>query len=105
MGRAEGVDDTTMALVRQDIDHVSLSEVEQLCLQYADHMTDTPFEVDDACFERLRAHFSEAQLVELTAVIAWENFRARFNHAFGLESDGYYQGEAVAPSDNGVAHS
>ncbi len=91
-----------MELARQAIDHTSLSEVEQLCLQYADYMTDTPVEVDDTCFNRLRAHFTEVQLVELTAVIAWENFRARFNHAFGLESDGYYQGEANASHEDGV---
>ncbi|ETX02352.1 MAG: hypothetical protein ETSY1_03890 [Candidatus Entotheonella factor] len=91
-----------MALARQEIAHDSLSEVEQLCLQYADRMTETPVEVDDACFERLREHFSEAQLVELTAVIAWENFRARFNHAFGLESDGYYQDGAITPHQDGV---
>lgn len=63
-----------------------------LCLQYAESMTALPVEIDDDLFANLQQHFTEAQLVELTAVIAWENFRARFNHAFGLESDGYYQG-------------
>ncbi|WP_143309511.1 carboxymuconolactone decarboxylase family protein [Candidatus Entotheonella palauensis] len=99
------MDDATMDLARQDIDHASLTKVEQLCLQYADRMTDTPFDVDDTCFERLREHFSETQLVELTAVIAWENFRARFNHAFGLESDGYYQDDVTAPREDRVAQS
>lgn len=59
-------------------------------------MTATPVEVPDALFERLRAQFTPAQLVELTAGIAWENYRARFNHAFGLESENFTQGAVCA---------
>ncbi|MGH9843133.1 MAG: carboxymuconolactone decarboxylase family protein [Blastocatellia bacterium] len=55
-------------------------------------MTNTPVEVSDKLFAALRGHFSEAQLVELTAAIAWENYRARFNHAFGIEAQGFSEG-------------
>ena len=55
-------------------------------------MTKTPVEVPDELFAELRRHFDEAQLVELTAAVAWENYRARFNHAFGLEAQGFSQG-------------
>lgn len=72
------------------------SEVELLVLEYADAMTRTPVEVPDALFERLRAQFSPAQLVELTAGLAWENYRARFNHAFGIESENFTQGAYCA---------
>ena len=51
-------------------------------------MTHTPVEVPDELFQSLRSQFNEAQLVELTATIAWENYRARFNHAFGLAAEG-----------------
>jgi len=40
----------------------------------------------------LRVRFDELQLVELMANIAWENYRARFNHAFGLEGEGFSEG-------------
>jgi 4-carboxymuconolactone decarboxylase len=66
-------------------------------------MTHTPVEVPDDLFQALRAQFTEAQLVELTATIAWENYRARFNHAFGIEAEGFSEGAycalpvAVAP--------
>ena len=59
-------------------------------------MTRTPVEVPDELFSRLREAFNEAQLVELTATIAWENYRARFNHAFGLESEGFSEGAVCA---------
>ncbi len=72
-------------------------------LIYADELTRTPVEVPDELFARLRAHFSEAQLVELTSAIAWENFRARFNHAFGAESEGFDQGAYCAlPTHTGT---
>ena len=45
----------------------------------------SPVEVPDSLFISLRQQFSEAQIVELTAAIAWENYHARFNHAWALK--------------------
>jgi alkylhydroperoxidase family enzyme len=59
-------------------------------------MTHTPVEVPQALFEKLRTQFSSAQLVELTTTIAWENYRARFNHAFGAESENFSEGGVCA---------
>lgn len=53
-------------------------------------MTETPPAISDALFNRLREHFDNAQLVELTAAIAFENFRARFNRVFEVEPQGFY---------------
>jgi alkylhydroperoxidase family enzyme len=52
-------------------------------------MTNMPMNVSETLFSELKKHFNESQLVELTAAIAWENYRARFNHAFGIESQGF----------------
>lgn len=65
-------------------------------LEYADAMTQTPVEVSDALFARLREKFDEAQLVELTSAIAWENYRARFDHAFGIEGENFSEGAVCA---------
>ncbi len=65
-------------------------------LTYADAITNTPVEVPKTLFAKLREHFDEAQLVELTAAIAWENYRARFNHAFGIEAEGFSEGAFCA---------
>jgi alkylhydroperoxidase family enzyme len=65
-------------------------------LDYASSMTRTPVEVADALFAQLRQHFRDAQLVELTACIAWENYRARFDHAFGVESENFSEGSYCA---------
>ncbi len=55
-------------------------------------MTRTPLDVTDALFDELSKHFDEPQLVELTAAIAWENHRARMNHALGVEAHGFSEG-------------
>jgi len=64
-------------------------------LEYADAMTQTPVEVAEALFEKLGEKFSEVQLVELTATLAWENYRARFDHAFGVGAEGFSEGELL----------
>jgi len=69
-----------------------LSAVEKLALRYAVAMTATPVDLPDDLFGALQQHFDERQLVELTSAIAWENYRARFDHAFGCEAEGYSEG-------------
>lgn len=69
---------------------------ERLCLRYADAMTTVPVDLSDELHQALRGHFSEEQIIELTAVIAWENHRARFAHALGLESGGFADGATCA---------
>jgi alkylhydroperoxidase family enzyme len=68
--------------------------LEKLVLDYATAMTST--DVEDDLVSALREHLNDAQLVELTACIAWENYRARFNHALRIEADGFVEGAACA---------
>jgi alkylhydroperoxidase family enzyme len=65
------------------------SEPERVALEYAERMTITGQSVDDPLFARLKQHYSEAQIVELTAAIALENFRSKFNPALGIEAQGF----------------
>jgi alkylhydroperoxidase family enzyme len=81
------------------------SETEKLVLEYADAMTNTPVEVSDALFAKLRKKFSDAQLVALTATLAWENYRARFDHAFGIEAEGFTKGSYCAMPARGASKS
>jgi 4-carboxymuconolactone decarboxylase len=70
----------------------AFTDIEKLVMRYAVAMTNTPVEVSDELFAALRQHFDERQLVELTSAIAWENYRARFDDAFGIEAEGFYRG-------------
>jgi alkylhydroperoxidase family enzyme len=65
------------------------SPAERVALEYAERMTVTAEQVDDELAARLRQHYSEAQIVELTAAVAFENFRSKFNPALGVESQGF----------------
>ena len=65
------------------------SEAERLALEYAERITYTDRKVDDALVAELKKHYSEAQIVELTAAIAMENFRSKFNPALGIEAQGF----------------
>ena len=65
------------------------SDKERVALDYAERMTITGQKVDDALFGRLRGHYAENEIVELTAAIALENFRSKFNPALGVEGQGF----------------
>jgi alkylhydroperoxidase family enzyme len=67
------------------------TEREKLALDYAVGVMRTPVDVGDELFARLREHFSEPQLVELTALLTVVNLD-RFNAAFGVQSAGFSEG-------------
>jgi alkylhydroperoxidase family enzyme len=96
VGRQSGISQEKVENLQDYARSGFFSETEKLVLAYADAMTRTPVEVPDEMFSSLRAKFDDAQLVELTANIAWENYRARFNHAFGLEAEGFSEGAFCA---------
>jgi AhpD family alkylhydroperoxidase len=77
-------------------DSDAFSEVEKLVLDYAVAMSRTPVDVPDELFARLREHFDEPQLVELTTAVALENYRGRFNYALGIESQDFSEGAFCA---------
>jgi alkylhydroperoxidase family enzyme len=64
------------------------SEAEQVALGFAEAVARTPAAVTDADFEPLRRHFTVPQIVELAATVAVEHFRAKFNTALGVQSQG-----------------
>ena len=65
------------------------TEQERVAIEYGERMTITGQSVDDAFFARLNAHFTEAQIIELTAGIAMENFRSKLNAPLLVEAQGF----------------
>lgn len=96
MGRAGGITTEQIANLNHYRTDFNFSELERLVLEYADAMTRTPVEVPDALFAKLRERFTEPELVELTSGISWENYRARFDHAFGIEAENFTEGAVCA---------
>jgi alkylhydroperoxidase family enzyme len=58
-------------------------------------MSAMPADVSEEVFAVVRQHFTDAQLVELAATIAMENYRARFNRAFDIAAACVYQPRSV----------
>ncbi|HEX8846722.1 MAG TPA: hypothetical protein VF791_18910 [Pyrinomonadaceae bacterium] len=74
------------------------SEKERVALEYADCMTITGLEVTDELFERLRRFYDDDALVELTAIIAWENASSKFNRALRVPSQMLWKRRAAKGS-------
>ena len=107
MGRGVGVTEQQLLDLADFEISSAFSELEKLALHYAVAMTRTPVEVPEELFGRLRAHLNPRQMVELTSAIAWENYRSRFDHAFGIEAEGFTEGAAcllkpVGPAADGA---
>ena len=91
---SHGVTDEQLLALPRHREATCFTELERLVIDYAEAMTQTPAAISDELFAALREHFDEAQLVELTAGIAWENWRARFNWAFDIGAAGFREGAA-----------
>ena len=96
MGRKAGLSDEKLHAVRDD-DMTPFNDTEHLVIELANAMTETPANVSDELYARLRNQFSGEQLMQLGAHIAFENYRARWNRIFNLGSDKVYGQSADQP--------
>jgi AhpD family alkylhydroperoxidase len=71
------------------------SALEKAALRYAEKMTDTQLDVDDACFHDLNQYFNSDELVELTALIAFQNMSSKFNSALAIAPQGLCKAVSV----------
>ena len=69
---------------------------ETATLDYAEAMTDSGRRVDDGLFDRLKRYFDANAIVELTALIAFQNLSSKFNAALGVPPQGFCPTPAVA---------
>ena len=86
MGSELGLTDEKIEALQDYATHELYGEAERLALFYADAMTVTGLEVTDELFQSLRRVYTDDELVELTAIIAWENASSKFNRALRVPS-------------------
>jgi AhpD family alkylhydroperoxidase len=94
--RRSGLTDEQLLALPKYRDSQLFTDLERLVLDYATGMCRTPVDVPDELVARLREHFDDAQLVELTYHVALENLRGRFNLALGIGSAGFSDGMVCA---------
>ena len=96
MGRELGVTEEQLRDLPRYRESEAFSEEERLVIDLAVEMIKVPVKVPPELMEELRKRFDEAQLVELAASIAWENYRARFNRVFRIRPVGFSEGNFCA---------
>jgi alkylhydroperoxidase family enzyme len=89
VGRKAGLSNEKLSAARGD-DMTPFNDTERLVIQLADVLADTPSNVSDELYARLRNQFSEEQLMQLGGQIAFEHYRARWNRLFNVGSDNLY---------------
>jgi alkylhydroperoxidase family enzyme len=90
VGRKAGLsDDKLLAVHGEDLE--IFTPTEKLVIELADRMAEMPSNISDDLYNRLREQFSEEQLLDIGAQIAFENFRARLNRVFDVGSDEIYK--------------
>lgn len=94
MGSEQGVSDVKICELANYSVSDEYDEREKLALEYAERITITDQDVSDDFFERLRQFFSEDEIVELTATIAWENCSSKFNRALRVDSQNLWKPKA-----------
>ena len=91
MGSALGVSNEKIEALADYATSPLYSEAERVALSFADCMTFTELEVTDELFARVREFYDEDAIVELTAIIAWENASSKFNRALRVPSQNLWK--------------
>jgi AhpD family alkylhydroperoxidase len=95
-------DDELLALPRYRRSDL-FTEREKLALDYTVAVMRTPVEVTDELFAQIKEHFTDQQLVEITAHLMVVNLD-RFNAAFRIGSAGFSQGMVCVLPDRPTAN-
>lgn len=94
MSSSLGISEAKITALEAHASSGLFTEAERVALEYADAITLTHEDVTDELFGRLRQHYDDDAIVELTAVISWENASSKFNRALRVPSQGLWKRRA-----------
>ena len=89
LGLKRGVARPKLLALGNPADRGAFSEREKAALDYAEAMTDSNRRAGAGQISRLREHFSDDAIIELTALIAFQNMSSKFNAALGVSAQGF----------------
>src|SRR2546429_7879981 len=87
--RKQGIPEDKLEALERYAEHPGFTERERAAIAWAEMVTISPNDISEAQFAELRRHFTDREIVELTAQAAFENFRARWNRSLRIEDDGF----------------
>jgi alkylhydroperoxidase family enzyme len=100
--RNSGFSDDELLDLPRYRDSELFTEREKRALDYTVAVMRTPVEVTDELFAQVKEHFTDEQLVEITALLTVVNLD-RFNAAFGVGSAGFSEGMVCVLPDRPAA--
>ena len=89
VGAKLGIPDEKLDDLPQHRSSAWFSPRERAALEYAERITRDDRTVTDECVARLREHFSEGEVVELTFIVGYQTFASKFAKAFDLAPQGF----------------
>jgi len=89
VGVKEDIDEATLAALSDWRASDLFSAREKVALELTEDIVADDRDVSDACFARVREHFSEADVLELVFVIGYQIFASKFAKAFSLAPQGF----------------
>ena len=89
MGREGGLPSEKLHALADYPTSAHFTDRERVALEYADRMTLSEADVDDDSFARISSLYSDEEIIELTATIAFENFLSKFHRALRVEAQGF----------------
>ena len=98
MSRADGISFEKIAALDDFENSPLFSDAEKAALRMTEGMCERSVTVPDRVFAEVRKHFDDKAIVELVAMAALENMRARFNRALEIPSDEICQLPANHPA-------
>jgi alkylhydroperoxidase family enzyme len=93
VGVTAGIPDATLAALDEYRNSPHFSERERVALEFCEQVTRDDLEVTDACFARLREHFTEAEVLEVVFAVGYQIFASKFAKAFALAPQGFGPGK------------
>lgn len=89
VGVKAGIPETTLAGLAEYRTSPYFTARERAALEFTEQVTRDDVEVSDACFARLREHFSQAEVLEVVFVAGYQIFASKFAKAFALAPQGF----------------
>lgn len=103
VGVKAGIPEDKLAVLDSYKESPHFTEREKAALEYSEQITRDDREVSDECFSRLRQHFSQPEIVELTFIIGYQTFASKFVKAFQLAPQGFSQRDPQGRPEQAVA--
>ena len=89
VGVKAGIPEDQLAALASYKESPHFTEREKAALEFSERTIRDDQEVSEECFNRVRQHFSQPEIIELTFIIGYQTFASKFAKAFRLAPQGF----------------